>query len=289
MSELRQRPVQQPPSPSKEQEPERDSNEAEKDRKQQQKQPTRRVNYDDDDGRLISLLDIIRVLVTLVLASCGMSYYMTSGESLIWGYRPWFTRWPLVVQYFRGPVNLTPEQLSLYNGTDPSLPIYLAINGTIFDVSANRAMYGPGGGYNFFTGRDATRAFVTGCFREDLTPDLDGVEEMFIPVDDEDDEEERAMSSRDRKLRREREVREAKAKVRETVKHWEEFFRNHKKYFEVGKVIVNNTNTASASGIKDAEPRTKPKRELCEAARKNRPKRKDLKKEKSEKRGKYHK
>lgn len=47
----------------------------------------------------ISILDIIRVLVTLVVASCGLSYYTTSSESLLWGYRPWFTRWPLVVQY----------------------------------------------------------------------------------------------------------------------------------------------------------------------------------------------
>ena len=47
----------------------------------------------------INLLDIIRVLVTLVVASCGLSYYMTSSESLLWGYRPWFTRWPLVVRY----------------------------------------------------------------------------------------------------------------------------------------------------------------------------------------------
>lgn len=47
----------------------------------------------------ISLLDIIRVLVTLVVASCGLSYYMTSSESVLWGYRPWFTRWPVLVRY----------------------------------------------------------------------------------------------------------------------------------------------------------------------------------------------
>jgi len=121
-------------------------------------------------------------------------------------------------------------------------------------------MYGPGGSYNFFTGRDATRAFVTGCFQEDLTPDLDGVEEMFIPVDDE--EEDRKLSSRERKIRRERETREAKAKVRAQVQHWENFFRNHKKYFEVGKVV----------GAKPKAP-GEGKRELCEAAKRNRPKR----------------
>jgi predicted heme/steroid binding protein len=178
----------------------------------------------------------------------------------------------------KGPVNLTPTQLSLYNGTDPSLPIYLAINGTIFDVSANRGIYGPGGGYNFFAGRDATRAFVTGCFREDLTPDLDGVEEMYIPVEDDEEtnqEEKALLSSRERKLRREREVREAKAKVRAQVEHWEGFFRNHDKYFEVGKVIVDIAEDEEEDGA--PKSKSKPKRPLCEAAKKNRPKRKDLK------------
>ena len=46
-------------------------------------------------------------------------------------------------------------------------------------------MYGPGGSYSFFAGRDATRAFVTGCFDTDLNGDLRGVEQMFMPVDDE--------------------------------------------------------------------------------------------------------
>ena len=88
-----------------------------------------------------------------------------------------------------GPISLTPAELSLYNGTDVSLPIYLAINGTIYDVSASPSFYGPGGGYHFFAGNDGTRAFVTGCFSEDVTPDLRGVEEMFLPVDDDDDKD----------------------------------------------------------------------------------------------------
>jgi hypothetical protein len=34
---------------------------------------------------------------------------------------------------------------------------------------------------------EATRAFVTGCFKEDLTNDLRGVEIMFLPVEDVED------------------------------------------------------------------------------------------------------
>ena len=114
----------------------------------------------------------------------------------------------------RGPISLTPAELSLYNGTDVSLPIYLAINGTIYDVSASPSFYGPGGGYHFFAGNDGTRAFVTGCFSEDVTPDLRGVEDMFLPVDDDDGDgdgdgadkrrdEDGRLSKADRKIRRE--------------------------------------------------------------------------------------
>jgi cytochrome b involved in lipid metabolism len=39
-------------------------------------------------------------------------------------------------------------QLSQYDGTNPNQPLYLAIDGEVYDVSANRRMYGPGGSYN---------------------------------------------------------------------------------------------------------------------------------------------
>lgn len=253
-----------------------------------QREPQRRTTAEDDHG--ISVLDIIRVIAALVLASCSLSYYVANTESLLWGYRPWFTRWPVVKQYLvgfflsphqqnhnhlsnhitntisnpqTGPVNLTPTQLTLYNGTDPSLPIYLAVNGSIFDVSANRAIYGPGGSYNFFAGRDATRAFVTGCFADDLTPDLGGVEEMFLPVEDLPDEK---ITSAARKIRREREVRAARAQVEKTVRRWEGFFRNHKRYFEVGRVWDTTQDVDPDMG----------RRVLCEGARSQRPKRSEM-------------
>lgn len=59
-------------------------------------QPSRHTSNED---RGISVLDIIRVLVTLVIASCGLSYYVTNSESVLWGYRPWYTRWPVLKSY----------------------------------------------------------------------------------------------------------------------------------------------------------------------------------------------
>ncbi|PIN03153.1 hypothetical protein CDL12_24325 [Handroanthus impetiginosus] len=62
------------------------------------------------------------------------------------------------------PRLFTAEQLALYNGSDPGLPILLGILGSVFDVSKGKSHYGPGGGYNHFSGRDASRAFVSGNF-----------------------------------------------------------------------------------------------------------------------------
>lgn len=56
-------------------------------------------NDETDQDRGISVLDIIRVIVTLLIACGGLSYYMTSSESVLFGYRPWYTRWPVVKQW----------------------------------------------------------------------------------------------------------------------------------------------------------------------------------------------
>lgn len=126
-------------------------------------------------------------------------------------------------------------------------------------------MYGPGGGYGFFSGRDATRAFVTGCFQEDLNSDLVGVEEMFVPVED---VEEEGLTKGQKKIRKEREVRLARQLVEKTVARWEGFFRNHAKYFQVGRV----------SGDDGQDDEERGKRSLCEAAQSQRPKRSEMEK-----------
>ncbi|OJD19605.1 hypothetical protein AJ78_00462 [Emergomyces pasteurianus Ep9510] len=211
----------------------------------------------------IGILDVFRVIFLLFLTSSALSYFVTT-DSLLWGYKPRFMRWGVLKSYIRGPIALTPEQLSLYNGTDLSLPIYVAVNGTIFDVSTNPRIYGKGGGYNTLAGVDATRAYVTGCFEEDRTTDIRGVELMYIPIEDDDGSPvEMGMTKAQKKIRREREMREARARVLEQVKHWRDFFANHKDYFEVGRVIGVDRDKG-------------PERELCESAQKRRPKRSSL-------------
>ncbi|KAI9782154.1 MAG: hypothetical protein M1816_001988 [Peltula sp. TS41687] len=228
-----------------------------------------------EDHTSLSLLDILRLLAGLLLLSSALSYFLTS-SSLTWNYpRPSWTRLGVVKAWLRGPISLTPAELALYNGTDPSLPIYLALNGTIYDVSASPGIYGPGGGYAFFAGRDGTRAFVTGCFETDVTPDLRGVEEMFLPLPvagaggERDEEREgkgkgkgEGESRAKGKVRREQERRMARKKVRESVEHWEGFFAKSKKYHKVGSVKREENWLDKL-----------PRRELCEAARRKRPSR----------------
>ncbi len=45
-------------------------------------------------------------------------------------------------------VDFTPVQLGMYDGSDPELPVYLGIDGKVYDVSKNRRIYGKGGSYN---------------------------------------------------------------------------------------------------------------------------------------------
>lgn len=78
----------------------------------------------------------------------------------------------------------TPRTLLKFNGT-PSQPfnpdgkVYIAVKGKVHDVTSGKNFYGPGGPYENFAGRDATRGLACQSFDEDmLTKDLDG------PLDD---------------------------------------------------------------------------------------------------------
>ncbi|KAK2741072.1 hypothetical protein FQN55_008476 [Onygenales sp. PD_40] len=63
------------------------------------------------------------------------------------------------------------EELGKSNGSDSSRPTLVAIKGVVFDVSGNPA-YGPGGNYNVFAGKDASRALASSSLKpEDCRPD----------------------------------------------------------------------------------------------------------------------
>ncbi|EKD14800.1 uncharacterized protein L3040_003981 [Drepanopeziza brunnea f. sp. 'multigermtubi'] len=181
-----------------------------------------------------SFVDVARILVFLLLASSALSYFVTR-ESFTWNLkRPGWTRVETIKTWIAGPLSLTDADLAAYDGTDPTKPIYLAINGTIYDVSLGRRHYGPDGSYHFFSGKDASRAFVTNCFLEDGNPDLRGVEQMFLPLDDYDVDS--LYTKSELKIMREKERRIARTKVHDALKHWVDFFEKSDKYPRVGRV-----------------------------------------------------
>jgi predicted heme/steroid binding protein len=188
-------------------------------------------------------------------------------------------------------LSITEAELRAYDGTDDSKPIYLAIDGTIFDVSASPAFYGPGGHYHHFTGRDATRAWVTECWdsEDQLTWRMDGLERMFMAryLDEELEKvkgggeldlnlggaiprEQIAMmaekalerlgtvTDREKAERRKDDKEEATQKIHDTLEHWKGFFANNAKYKAVGNVMFDEAGTPS--------PPT-----LCEKALQKRP------------------
>ncbi|MCJ1367252.1 hypothetical protein MMC16_006384 [Acarospora aff. strigata] len=89
------------------------------------------------------------------------------------------------------PVSLDPpkddpisvQHLSKCDGTDPNLPVYVAIKGKVFDVSGNAA-YAPKGQYHVFAGKDASRALASSSLKpEDCRAewqDLSDKEKMVL-------------------------------------------------------------------------------------------------------------
>ncbi|MCJ1282538.1 hypothetical protein MMC26_001861 [Xylographa opegraphella] len=70
--------------------------------------------------------------------------------------------------------SFTPPELKPFNGEN-NMPVYLAVRGRVFDVTPGRNFYGPGGPYENFAGRDASRGLASGSFDEDmLTKNLEG-------------------------------------------------------------------------------------------------------------------
>lgn len=69
---------------------------------------------------------------------------------------------------------VTLNELAAHGSINGTLrPYWLAILGRVYDVDKGDQYYGPKGGYNFFTGCDGSKAFITGDFTDNgLTDDI---------------------------------------------------------------------------------------------------------------------
>ncbi|KAL7902690.1 cytochrome b5-like heme/steroid binding domain-containing protein [Trichoderma sp. SZMC 28014] len=110
---------------------------------------------------LVSPLNIL--LVSIILYTAYTTFFSKSAPSQLPRQPP-----PIVFKTYN------PHTLLPFNGANNG-PVYMAIRGVVFDVSRGRNFYGPGGPYENFAGRDASRGLACGSFDEDmLTKDLDG-------------------------------------------------------------------------------------------------------------------
>lgn len=105
----------------------------------------------------------------------------------------------------------TPISLEKYNGSDDS-KIFIAVRNRVFNVTMGAAFYGPGGPYENFAGRDASRGLAKNSF------DLDCLTPVDQPIDRLDD---------------------LTSDELESLDSWEEHFEN--KYPVVGTLHENDT------------------------------------------------
>lgn len=118
-------------------------------------------------------------------------------------------------------LSITLEELAEYDGrllpdSSERAPLFLAIHGRIYDVSAGWGFYGPGQSYHKLVGKDATRAFCTGCLEPDcLVRNTDGLTE--------------------------KQLKEAY--------RWIELYEQHDKYTLVGMVRTEHELTAEAEAV----------------------------------------
>ncbi|KAJ5284133.1 Cytochrome b5, partial [Penicillium chrysogenum] len=112
----------------------------------------------------------------------------------------------------------TPKTLIEFNGEE-GRPVYLSVRGRVFDVSPGRNFYGPGGPYENFAGRDASRGLAFQSFDEEmLTKDLSA------PLDD---------------------LKDLDAEQLENLQSWEDRFLE--KYLVVGKLVAEGDPEAPKS------------------------------------------
>jgi len=80
---------------------------------------------------------------------------------------------------------ITLEELAKNDGTDPEKPTWVAIKGTVFDVSKNQA-YKEKGQYHVFAGKDPSRGLALSSLKpEDCVAEWDDLDDKYKTVLDE--------------------------------------------------------------------------------------------------------
>jgi len=118
------------------------------------------------------------------------------------------------------------NEIKKYDGNTVGQPIFIAIKGKIYDVSAKSSTYGAGGSYHLFAGNDATICLAKSSFEQvDLNQPWT-----------------------------EQSIKELSADQQDTLNNWIQFF--SERYPTVGNVCEkDNNNSSSSSSIDDDKPK----------------------------------
>ncbi|PBK73043.1 cytochrome b5 [Armillaria solidipes] len=189
----------------------------------------------------VGVLGLLKFLVYALIIIALAGKFITG--SYLWEYEG---KWAQLKTYWPTTQRLFSERLlAEFDGSKPGRPIYLAIDGEVYDVTKGKA-YQPGGSYHHFAGVDGARAFGTGCFQTHRTHDLRGLTESEL----------------------------------KGVQHWKEFYANHKDYFKVGRVSHPPIDPASpivehCNPKKAAKDDVNPKRDTKERKKVSKPREKE--------------
>ena len=88
------------------------------------------------------------------------------------------------------PRNFTQKQLAHFDGkidekTQEPKPVYLSLNGTVFDVTKGKSFYGPDGPYELFAGHECGVALAKMSFDAEYLDDLEGCKTLNFGEKDE--------------------------------------------------------------------------------------------------------
>ncbi|KIY45985.1 cytochrome b5, partial [Fistulina hepatica ATCC 64428] len=146
----------------------------------------------------VGVLGLLKFLIFIIVFILLFGKFIAG--SYLWGYDG---KWARLRTYLPPRQRLfTEAQLATYDGSVPGRPIYLAVDGDVYDVTSGHA-YQPGASYHILVGVDAARAFATGCFKTHRTHDVRGLSDQEL----------------------------------QAIQHWKKFYEEHKDYVKVGRVV----------------------------------------------------
>lgn len=93
------------------------------------------------------LITVLLLGVTLLVLSMYVPIFGTQKESV-----------PILSEEDKALPVFTEGDLRTYDGTDPTLPIYIGLDGYVYDVTLGKEYYAPGGRYHDLAGKDSSQA-----------------------------------------------------------------------------------------------------------------------------------